>query len=160
MRNEQYSVREINYAVQKTVDRLIFLRICEDRGIEPYEQLLELAQKDNIYTNLIKLFQKSDDKYNSGIFYFKEEKGRSSFPDYVCPHLKIDDKVFKDIIKNLYYPDCPYEFSVIGADILGNVYEQFLGKVIRLTDGHRAKVEDKPEVKKSRWCVLYPKIYC
>jgi hypothetical protein len=35
------------------------------------------------------------------------------------------------------------------ADILGQVYEQFLGKVIRLTDGHQAKVEDKPEVKKA-----------
>ena len=43
----------------------------------------------------------------------------------------------------------PYEFSVFGADILGHVYEQFLGKVIRLTKGHRAVVEDKPEVKKA-----------
>jgi hypothetical protein len=31
----------------------------------------------------------------------------------------------------------------------GNVYEQFLGKVIRLTAGHQAKVETKPEVKKA-----------
>src|SRR5207249_2066215 len=35
------------------------------------------------------------------------------------------------------------------ADILGQVYEQFLGKVIRLTAGHHAKVDDKPEVKKA-----------
>ncbi|MBI2843396.1 MAG: N-6 DNA methylase, partial [Armatimonadetes bacterium] len=47
------------------------------------------------------------------------------------------------------YPDSPYEFSVLPADILGQVYEQFLGKVIRLTAGHRATVEDKPEVKKA-----------
>jgi hypothetical protein len=43
----------------------------------------------------------------------------------------------------------PYEFSVLPADILGQVYEQFLGKVIRLTEGHEARVEDKPEVKKA-----------
>ena len=55
----------------------------------------------------------------------------------------------KDIIKNLYYPDSPYEFSVLSADILGQVYEQFLGKVIRLTEGHRAVVEEKPEVRKA-----------
>ncbi len=55
----------------------------------------------------------------------------------------------KDILKNLYYPDSPYEFSVLPADILGQVYEQFLGKVIRLTAGHQAKVEEKPEVKKA-----------
>jgi len=38
---------------------------------------------------------------------------------------------------------------VFGVEILGNVYEQFLGKVIRLTAGHQAKVETKPEVKKA-----------
>jgi hypothetical protein len=57
--------------------------------------------------------------------------------------------VLSGIIGNLYYPDSPYEFSVFPADILGQVYEQFLGKVIRLTAGHRAKVEEKPEVKKA-----------
>ena len=34
-------------------------------------------------------------------------------------------------------------------DILGQVYERFLGKVIRLTAGHQAKVEEKPEVRKA-----------
>jgi len=55
----------------------------------------------------------------------------------------------KTIIQDLYYPKSPYEFSVLGVEILGNVYEQFLGKVIRLTAGHQAKVETKPEVKKA-----------
>jgi hypothetical protein len=59
------------------------------------------------------------------------------------------DKPLKDIIGNLYYPDSPYEFSVMPADVLGQVYEQFLGKVIRLTAGHQAKVEEKPEVRKA-----------
>ena len=38
---------------------------------------------------------------------------------------------------------------MLPADILGQVYEQFLGKVIRLTSAHRAVIEDKPEVKKA-----------
>ena len=38
---------------------------------------------------------------------------------------------------------------MLPADILGQVYEQFLGKVIRLTPADRAKVEEKPEVKKA-----------
>ena len=57
--------------------------------------------------------------------------------------------VLKDIFKDLYYPDSPYEFSVLPADILGHIYEQFLGKVIRLTPAHRAVVEEKPEVRKA-----------
>ncbi|MGJ3242831.1 MAG: type I restriction endonuclease, partial [Opitutales bacterium] len=36
LRNPDLSVRDLNYAVQKTIDRLIFLRICEDRGTEDY----------------------------------------------------------------------------------------------------------------------------
>ena len=35
------------------------------------------------------------------------------------------------------------------ANDLGQVYEQFLGKVIRLTAGHQAKVEEKPEVRRA-----------
>ncbi|MGB7569642.1 MAG: N-6 DNA methylase, partial [Chitinivibrionales bacterium] len=77
------------------------------------------------------------------------EKGRAEPPDTLTLSLQIDDKPLKDIIANLYYPESPYEFSVLPADILGQVYEQFLGKVIRLTAGHQAKVEDKPEVKKA-----------
>ena len=70
-------------------------------------------------------------------------------PDTLTPKLNIDDKALKDILKRLYFPDSPYEFSVLPAEILGQVYEQFLGKVIRLTPAHRAVVEDKPEVKKA-----------
>lgn len=61
----------------------------------------------------------------------------------------MDERVLKDILRRLYYPDSPYEFSVLPSDILGQVYEQFLGKVIRLTAGHRAVVEAKPEVRKA-----------
>lgn len=142
------SQRELNFAVQMTIDRLIFLRIAEDRGIEPYGQLQGLLKMGNVYPQLLTIFQQADDRYNSGLFHFKAEKGRDD-PDLVTPKLAIDDKVFQDIFKNLYYPDSPYEFSVLSADILGQVYEQFLGKVIRLTGGGRAKVEEKPEVRKA-----------
>jgi type I restriction-modification system DNA methylase subunit len=79
----------------------------------------------------------------------KKRKDARGLPDELTITLNIDDKVLKDILRNLYYPDSPYEFSVLPAEILGQVYEQFLGKVIRLTAGGQAKVEDKPEVKKA-----------
>ena len=149
IRNSHLSVRELNDAVQKTIDRIIFLRMCEDRGIEQYGQLLSLLERENIYTHLCKIYEKADEKYNSGLFHFKKERERSTPPDEITLKLIIDDKVLKDIIKHIYYPESPYEFSVLRPEILGNVYEQFLGKVIRLTEGHRAKVEEKPEVKKA-----------
>jgi len=149
IRNTQLSVRELNDAVQKTIDRIIFLRMCEDRGIEQYGQLLSLLERENIYPHLIKIYEKADERYNSGLFHFKKERERSTPPDEITLKLTIDDKVLKEIIKHIYYPESPYEFSVLRPEILGNVYEQFLGKVIRLTEGHRAKVEEKPEVKKA-----------
>lgn len=143
------TVRELNDSVQRIIDRIIFLRIAEDRGIEDYGALRSLCNGNNIYGRLQELFYRADDRYNSGLFHFRHEKEEAEPPDKLTPDLKIDDKPFKDILKTLYYPDSPYEFSVLPADILGQVYEQFLGKVIRLTSDHRAVVEDKPEVKKA-----------
>jgi type I restriction-modification system DNA methylase subunit len=141
LKNPRLTVPELNFAVQLTIDRIIFLRMCEDRGIEHYGQIQNLLNGTNTYRRLREIFYHADDKYNSGLFDFKADR--------LTPELKVDDKPLKDIFKNLYYPESPYEFSVLGADILGHVYEQFLGKVIRLTEGHRAKVEEKPEVRKA-----------
>jgi predicted type IV restriction endonuclease len=143
------SVRELNESVQRTIDRIIFLRIAEDRGIEEYGSLRGICNGANTFARLRELFYKADDRYNSGLFHFRHEKGEAEPPDNLTISLTIDDKPLKDILKRLYYPDSPYEFAVLPADILGQVYEQFLGKVIRLTSDHRAVVEDKPEVKKA-----------
>ncbi|MBX3060228.1 MAG: N-6 DNA methylase, partial [Anaerolineae bacterium] len=149
LRNPGLKSRDLNDAVQTTIDRLIFLRIAEDRGIEPYGRLRDATQGKEIYAELGRLFQLADAKYNSGLFHFKAEKGRDEPPDTFTLSLNIDDKTLKGIIRRLYYPDSPYQFDMIPADILGQVYEQFLGKVIRLTAGGQAKVEEKPEVKKA-----------
>jgi type I restriction-modification system DNA methylase subunit/predicted type IV restriction endonuclease len=142
-------VHELNDSVQRIIDRIIFLRIAEDRGIEDYGSLRSISNGSNTYARLQELCYKADDRYNSGLFHFRHEKDEAEPPDNLTTGLTIDDKPLKDILKTLYYPDSPYEFAVLPADILGQVYEQFLGKVIRLTSDHRAVVEDKPEVKKA-----------
>ena len=171
LRNPSLSVRELNYAVQMTIDRIVFLRICEDRGVERDEQLKEISAggldtsekstrstrppAGSVYEGLVQLFKRADARYNSGLFHFptgrtaKEEKEQSSSADSLTLSLNVDDKVLQDILRNLYYPESPYVFREIPSDILGQVYERFLGKVIRLTAGHQAKVEEKPEVRKA-----------
>jgi hypothetical protein len=149
IRNPALSVDELNTVVQRTIDRLLFLRICEDRGIEEYTTLHKLLEGEQVYPRLCKIFLEADAKYNSGLFHFEKEPDWNEMPDTLSLSLAIDDKALKGIIKRLYYPETPYLFSVIPPEILGHVYEQFLGKVIRLTDGHQAKVEYKPEVKKA-----------
>ncbi len=149
LRNPSLSQLEMNQAVQSTIDRIVFLRICEDRGIETYGRLQVLLKAEGCYERLKEFYRLADERYNSGLFYFGKEKGRNGAPDTLTPKLNVDDKVLRDIVKGLYFPASPYEFSVMPAEILGQVYEQFLGKVIRLTPAHRAVVEEKPEVKKA-----------
>jgi len=139
--NKNLDEDEINYIVQLTIDRLIFLRIAEDRSVEPYGSLKRAIKQGNLYSNLYELFQKADEKYNSGLFDFKKDK--------ISKNVVIENKIIKTIIKELYYPECPYEFSVLSVEILGSAYEQFLGKVIRITPAHHAKIEVKPEVRKA-----------
>ncbi|MCK5743231.1 MAG: restriction endonuclease subunit M, partial [Caldisericia bacterium] len=157
LRNKQLDIGQLNSAVQRTIDRILFLRICEDRGIENPNQLLGTKNGKNIYARLIKQFQDADVRYNSGLFHFNPEKGRPAEYDNFTLGLKIDDDELKEIISNLYPPNYPFDFSVMPVDILGHVYERFLGKVIRLTDSHQAKVEEKPEVRKAGGVYYTPK---
>ena len=125
--------------------------MAEDRRLEPYEQLLKLCERDDIYPRFMRdLCRKADDKYNSGLFHFQKEQDTDEDPDRITPKLTVDDKVFKPILQSLYFAHgSPYHFGVLPVEILGTVYERFLGKVIRLTAGHQAKVEEKPEVRKA-----------
>ncbi|HVB55432.1 MAG TPA: hypothetical protein VNE63_03240 [Candidatus Acidoferrales bacterium] len=151
LRNKNLSLDDLNAAVQLTIDRVVFLRMAEDRGLEPYEQLLKLCERPDIFSRFMHdLSRRADQKYNSGLFHFQKESGVSEEPDRITPKLAVDDKIFKPILQSLYFSHgSPYQFGVMPVEILGTVYERFLGKVIRLTAGHQAKIEEKPEVRKA-----------
>ena len=149
LHNRQLSQRELNLLVQRTIDRIVFLRIAEDRDIEAYGRLRSAAgDGKQVYEELKTLFNEADDKYNSGLFHFGKEK-RTSDPDLLSLNIHIPDDPLRHIIKNLYFPFSPYEFSVLPADILGQVYERFLGKVIELSASGAVRIEEKPEVRKA-----------
>lgn len=84
LRNPGLSRRELNFTVQRTIDRIIFLRICEDRSIEEYQTLMGLLNGANVYPRLCQHFYRADQRYNSGLFHFQTEKGeaepRRAFP--------------------------------------------------------------------------------
>ena len=121
------------------------------RGLEPYGQLLKLCDRENVYGRFMgDLCRRADEKYNSGLFHFQKEQSTSEAPDRISPKLTVDDKVFKPILQSLYFEHgSPYRFRVLPVEILGTIYERFLGKVIRLMAGHQAKIEEKPEVRKA-----------
>lgn len=143
LKNDDIDEYNLNIAVQKIIDRLIFLRIAEDRLIEQPNLLKETSKATDIYNKLLTIFDKADNKYNSSLF----------ISETWLREIQIEDKSLVEIIEEMYYPKCPYEFSVLPLEILGQAYEQFLGKTIKYIRktkyGHSIEIEEKPEVRKA-----------
>ena len=150
--DRELSQRELNQLVQRTIDRVVFLRIAEDRNLEPYGTLERVAREKQVYEKIKNLYRAADKKYNSGLFHFDPANDSRGAPDKLSMDIYIPDNVLQQIVFALYPPQSRYEFSVIAADILGQVYERFLGKVIEVRSAEqetRVVVEEKPEVRKA-----------
>lgn len=139
--NKKITEPELNFVVQHTIDRIIFLRIAEDRNIEFYGTVKKCLESKNSYRALFKLFSLADEKYNSGLFDLRKDTLTSS--------IEISNGCLNEIIDNLYFPKCPYEFSVIPVEILGSAYEQFLSKAIQISAKGKIEIGQKPDVKKA-----------
>jgi hypothetical protein len=143
---------DLNSVVQVFLDRLIFIRFAEDhgilakRGLEDVARLWERSGKQrSIVNDLNALFHEVNDLLNGEIF-----------KPHQCEKIDWDAEaaLVAKIIQALY--DGPYRFDVIGVELLGSIYERYLGKTIRVT-ATRAMVEDKPEVRKAGGVYYTPK---
>lgn len=123
----------LNDCVQSYINKILFLRVCEDRNIEEYQTLLTIAEHGQ-FAELIGQFCIADKKYNSGLF-------ETTAADKV---ISADSKTFWEIIRQLYYPECPYSFSVLSSDILGRIYELFLSEKLAIIDDELVLIR-KPE---------------
>lgn len=126
--NPTVSAELLDEGVQKLLDRLIFLRVAEDKGIESpiLRQLIRDYKnrtnlKQNIFDSMIKRFRELDEVYNSGLFsehpFEKWDEGSG----------KTEEVIEMLYGKEGYYE---YDFKFIPADVLGNVYENYLGHLL------------------------------
>lgn len=145
-RNAQLGSEDINFLIQRLLNRIVFLRICEDRAIEKYETLKNIEN----YNQLKILFQQSDKKYNSGLFNFIE--------DNLSLNIELDSEILIEIFNELYYPLSPYDFAVIDPSILSQIYEKFLGSHVVLDEGRQLSIVSEPEVVASNGVVPTPKL--
>jgi hypothetical protein len=125
--------QQLNDVVQSYINRIIFLRVCEDRNLEDYQTLLKFANT-NDFNALIKKFEHADKRYNSRLF-------DQLLKDKIVENIS---SVFWTIIKQLYYPESPYSFSVFSSDVLGSIYEIFLSEKLTVQNGSIVLVK-KPE---------------
>lgn len=119
--------------VQDYINKILFLRVCEDRDIEEYRTLLTIAKKGR-FDALLDKFKKADARYNSGLFALP------SSAKVVCRA----SSAFWTIIRQLYYPESPYSFGVLSSDILGRIYEIFIAHRLSLAEGG-LQIVKKPE---------------
>lgn len=139
--NSTINQETLNIFVQKLINRIVFLRICEDRELEKYESLKNIGT----YAELKKVFTAADKKYDSGLFELIDGE-----------QFEISDSILVDIFKELYYPNSCYEFSIVDPFIIGQIYELFLEEEIVIKDGI-VVAERKPEIVDSQGVVNTPK---
>lgn len=129
----EIKIEYLGDVVQSYINKILFLRVCEDRNIETYQVLLSIADH-NSHEDLIAKFKEADNRYNSGLF----EELLSE--DIIC---NISSS-FWTIIRQLYFPESPYSFTVLSSDILGKIYEIFIAQRLDIKNGELIIV-NKPE---------------
>ena len=126
--------------VQRTLDRLVFLRFLEDKQIETEIGVSHFGKRKGAWADFREASRRLDGIYNGIVF-----KRLEPLDD---PAFEVDDAVFTDVCERLSAENSPYNFDAIPIHILGSIYERFLGSVIRAT-AQRVFVEEKPEVRKA-----------
>jgi len=121
--NPRLSTEEIKESVQKILDRILVIRVAEDRGIIGSDSLwkeLDSWKTRGLPTpfmrSLKSLFRDFDDVYNSKLF-----------ESHFCEDLKIDNTALESVILTLYR----YNFDLISADVLGAIYEDYIGHILK-----------------------------
>lgn len=138
------SDEKIDEAVQRILDRLIFIRNAEDRKLEETKLQSYIRQpykneKGQLVDEVSNLYADYNNKYNSKLF-----------DDHLCDHIHIDNNTLREVINGLYNPSnnfYKYDFSVIESDVLGKIYEQYLGYILNAKANKTKLLESKPHRK-------------
>lgn len=139
----------LDESVQRILDRLIFIRNTEDRGLESNElqsnfRQWSVQERGNLIKRIQEVYRRYDNSYNSKIF-----------SEHLCDSLEVSNEAFREVIQGLYSPEgtYSYDFSVIASDTLGSIYEQYLENILKTTP-KRAKLE-KSKVHRKEQGIYY-----
>jgi adenine-specific DNA-methyltransferase len=122
--NDNLAPEVLDEGVQKLLDRLVFLRVAEDRGVEPniLKQLLREAEHAKtssfLYEAMSGKFRELNMRYDSNLF---SPHPFEKWEEYGGATKKVIEKLYG---RPGYYE---YDFKVLPTDILGAVYENYLG---------------------------------
>lgn len=150
--NKDVDKELLDEGVQRILDRLIFIRVLEDRGLEqpilkPIIREWEKDRQKQLFHMLIEKFRELDIIYNSNLFI-----------EHACEKWEEYDDSIKKVALLFYGNDMyEYDFKGISADVLGGVYESYLSYIaqnpikVEAKDGKLLQIGEKGEIKeKSR----------
>jgi len=128
---EQITIRssltpnEADILVNRLLNRLLFMRVCEDRGFGEQPSLELITGNSNssqgnrqLLEQVRSSFRKYHERYNTELFKLSD-----------VDSFFFSEDTLARIISGLHSPGFPsvkYDFSVIDADILGAMYEQYV----------------------------------
>ncbi len=143
---------DIDESVQRILDRLIFIRNAEDRGLEENQLQSNVRQwysrgKGHLLKEISRIYADFDRNYNSKLF-----------SHHLCDDLYEENEALQDVIEGLNHSkdnSYRYDFSIIESDVLGNIYEQYLGNILKSTP-KRAKLEESKTHRKEQGIYYTP----
>ena len=150
--DKHLSQDDIDESVQRILDRLIFIRNAEDRRLEENRLQSDVRQwsskgKGQLVREISKIYSYFDGQYNSKLF-----------AHHLCDDLYLDNDVLQEVIEGLNQSkdnSYSYDFSIIESDVLGNIYEQYLGNILKSTP-KRAKLEESKTHRKEQGIYYTP----
>ena len=142
----------LDESVQRILDRLIFIRNAEDRDLEENQLQSNVRQwyskgKGHLVKEISRIYKDFDNKYNSKLF-----------AHHLCDVLYVENEALQEVIEGLNQSkdnSYRYDFSIIESDVLGNIYEQYLGNILKSTP-KRAKLEESKTHRKEQGIYYTP----
>ncbi len=138
--NQELTSEQLTEIVQRTLDRIVFLRFLEDKLIEPERIVQKIASHKHPWAEFISQTRRLDSIYNGVVFKPHSLLDKPGFVKNATD--------FVGILKKISDPHSPYDFDRIPVEILGRIYEEFLGSVVTAT-AKGVVVEEKPDVRQA-----------
>jgi hypothetical protein len=136
--------------VQRYLDRLVVVRFAEDQFVIPpgtLRKFYELRKGDRFYTRWL-------DEYLDDFFFRIDEAHNSAlFSKHLADEAMFGDEVLLPLVEELYRA----RYRSMPADIMGNTYEQYLGKTLALDNGSVA-TRDNLETRKKQGSYYTPQV--
>lgn len=139
------SMSAISLWSQIIINRILFIRVCESRKLEEDGLLLSFENSGDFWSVFKKCSYFDFYEHYDGPLFQRLSQINS---------LDIDNSVFSQLLKHLYYPS-PYRFDVIPTKTLSDIYDLFLGYELKISNG-KVKNVLRAEFKKSNGAVTTP----